>query len=125
MPHNAIFTVDEICIPHSWYSIEKDINDKLYIHGLDTGSRSRFSAIIVAPPGNYNGDLLKTTLQSLINPAVAFGSCSANYDPATFSISIQSAGIVVIFWVLSDKEIASSYNGFWTTPFFIQQIQHP
>ena len=22
MPHNAIFTVDEICIPHAWYSIE-------------------------------------------------------------------------------------------------------
>ena len=31
MPHNAIFTVDEICIPRAWYSIEKDINDKLYI----------------------------------------------------------------------------------------------
>ena len=84
---------------------------------MDAGSRDRFSAIIVVPPGNYNGDLLKTTLQSLINPAVAFGSFSVNYDPATFSISIQSAGVVVIFWVLSDKEIASSYNGFWTTPF--------
>ena len=108
MPHNASFTVDEICIPHAWYSIEKYINDKLYIHGLDTGTRDRFSAIIVVPPGNYNGDLLKTTLQSLINPAVAFGSFSVTYDPATFSISIQSAGVVVVFWVLSDKEIASS-----------------
>ena len=57
MPHNAIFTVDEICLPHAWYSIEKNINDKIYIHGLDTGSRARFSAIIQIPPGNYNGDL--------------------------------------------------------------------
>ena len=103
MPHNAIFTVDEICIPHSFYSIEKDINDKLYIHGLDTGSRSRCSAIIGVPPGNYIGDLLKTTLQSLITPAVAFGSFLVNYDPTTFSISIQVASNIIIFWVLSDK----------------------
>ncbi len=64
MPYNAIFTVDEICIPHSWHSIEKDISDKIFIHALDTGSRARFSIVIVIPLGNYNGDLLKTTLQS-------------------------------------------------------------
>ena len=52
MPHNAIFTVDEFCCPHSWYSIEKDINDKLYIHELDTGSRSRASTVIQTPPSN-------------------------------------------------------------------------
>ncbi len=102
---------------HSWYSIEKDINVKLYSHGLDTGSRSRYSAIIVMPAGNYNGDLLKSTLQSLINPAVAFGSFSVSYDPTAFSISIRVAGNAVVFWVLSDIQIASSFNGFWTDPF--------
>jgi hypothetical protein len=113
MPHDAIFTVDEICIPHAWYSIEKDINDKLYIHELDTVTRARASTVIQIPPGNYNGDLLKSTLQSLITPAVAFGSFSVNYDPATFSITIQIAGNTVIFWVLSDQEIASLYRGLW------------
>ncbi len=72
MPRTAIFTVDEICIPHAWYSIEKDCNDKLYIHELDTGSRDRASTVIQIPAGNYNVDLLKSTLQSLITPAVAF-----------------------------------------------------
>ena len=114
MPHNAIFTVDEICIPHSWYSIEKNINDKLYIHELDTGSGVRSSTVIQIPPGNYNGDLLKTTLQSLITPAVAFSSFSVNYDPTTFGISIQIGGNPsVVFWVLSDKEIATQFNGLW------------
>ena len=61
MPHNAIFTVDEVCIPHSWYSIEKNINDKLYIHELDTSTRQRCSTVITVPPGNYNGDLFKKT----------------------------------------------------------------
>ena len=116
MPHNAIFIVDEICIPHAWYSIEKDINDKLYMHELDTGTSVRASTVIQIPPGNYNGDLLKTTLQSLITPAVAFSSFSVNYDPNTFGISIQIGGNPsVVFWLLSDKEIASLLNGVWST----------
>ncbi len=114
MPHNAIFSVDEICIPHAWYSIERNINDWLYIHELDTSSRARASTVIQIPSGNYNGDLLKTTLQSLITPAVAFGSFSVSYDPTTFSISIQVAGNAVVFWVLSDKEIANLLNSFWS-----------
>ena len=52
MPHNAIFTVDEVCIPHSWYSIEQDINDKLYLYGMDMGTRVIFSIVIQVPPGN-------------------------------------------------------------------------
>ena len=113
MPHNAIFTVDEICIPHSWYSIEKNINDKLYIHELNTSTGQRASTVITIPPGNYSGDLLKTTLQALITPSVSFGYLSVSYDPATFSISIQSAGNLVVFWILSDKEISNLFYGLW------------
>ena len=120
MPHNAIFTVDEICIPHSWYSIEKNINDKLYIHELDIYNGTRASTVIQIPSGNYNGDLLKSTLQSLLTPAVAVGSFSVSYDPTTFSITIQVATNTIAFWILSDKEIASQFNGLWdfsTSPF--------
>ena len=97
MPHNAIFTVDEICIPHAWYSIEKDINDKLYIYEMDMNTRQRASVIVQLPTGNYNGDLLKSTLQSLITPAVATGSFNVNYDPITFSITIQVADNSIVF----------------------------
>ena len=38
MPQNNIFTIDDICILHSWYSIEKDINDTLYVHILTFGN---------------------------------------------------------------------------------------
>ena len=129
MPHNAFFTVDEICIPHSWYSIERNINDKLYIHELDIYNGTRASTVIQIPPGTYNGDLLKSTLQSLITPAVAFGSFSVSYDPTTFSISIQIAGSsIVVFGVLSDKAIASLLNGLWDfsgAGVLTKQILHP
>ena len=31
LPHNTIFYVDDICIPHSWYTIEANVNDRLYM----------------------------------------------------------------------------------------------
>ena len=114
MPHNASFTVDEICIPHSWYSIESNINDQLYLYAYNYGTTDRCSNVIKIPPGNYNGDLLKTTLQSLITSTMGFGNYSVNYDPTTFSISIQVAEHSIMFWVLSDKEIAILYNGLWS-----------
>ena len=51
MPQNSIFTIDDICIPHSWYSIEKDINDKLYVHILTFGN-SGYSFFIKIPIDN-------------------------------------------------------------------------
>ena len=119
MPNNAVFTVDEVCIPHAWYSIESNINDKLYIHTLNdlNNTYNRNSKVITIPAGNYTGDLLKTTLQGLMTTAfVSIGLFEVLYDPTTFSISIKVAtGTAVIhFWLLSDKEIATLYNGLWS-----------
>ena len=87
MPHNAISTVDEICIPHAWYSIESNINDKLYIYTLNdlNNTYNRNSKVIVIPAGNYTGDLLKTTLQGLMTAAfVSIGQFEVLYEPTTF-----------------------------------------
>ena len=29
-PENTVFYIDDICIPHSWSTIEQGLNDKLY-----------------------------------------------------------------------------------------------
>ena len=31
LPHNTIFYVDDICIPYSWYTINANLNDRLFI----------------------------------------------------------------------------------------------
>ena len=36
MPDNCVFYIDDVCIPHSWYTIEAGINDKLYFHVTET-----------------------------------------------------------------------------------------
>jgi hypothetical protein len=31
-PENSVFYIDDISIPHSWYTVENDINDRIYIY---------------------------------------------------------------------------------------------
>ena len=31
-PENSCFFIDNISIPHSWYTIEENINDRIYIY---------------------------------------------------------------------------------------------
>ena len=46
-------------IPHSWYTIEENINDKLYTHVTptytDDDQSSVLYKIIKVDPGNYTG----------------------------------------------------------------------
>lgn len=38
MPDNCVFFVNDVCIPHSWLTVETDFNDKLYVTVLDTST---------------------------------------------------------------------------------------
>lgn len=117
MPHNAIFLIDEICIPHAWYSVEAGINDTFYMHVWNTASGNRFNVKAQIPSGNYNGPLLQTTLQTSLNAVLpsGWGDFTFDYDNSTFSIklSIGSTNVNTKFWVMSDIEIANKLRGAW------------
>jgi len=116
MPHNAIFTIDEICIPHAWYSVEANLNDKIYIHLLDTITHNRYNVIATVPAGNYNGILFRAALQRALDlVAPAFTSFLVNYDASTYSITINVATSNLLFNVLSDVEIMNGLRGLWAT----------
>ena len=34
-PENSVFYIDDISIPHSWYTIEENINDRIYIYNTN------------------------------------------------------------------------------------------
>jgi len=117
MPHNAIFLIDEICIPHAWYSVEEGINDKLYLHLLNQSSGSRYNFRLIIPSGNYNGPLFATALQTAFDvlvggPGSGWG-ITFNYDSNTFSLRIDVNNSNNKFWVLSDVEIANKLRGYW------------
>ena len=51
--NSSVFYIDDVCIPHSWYTIEKDVNDKLYFAwGAQDGGYTQ-SFITTLNPGNY------------------------------------------------------------------------
>ena len=60
LPDPCSFSLTGISIEHSWYSVEKDINDKLYI-GIDASPSMLYTAITITPQ-NYTGYSLKTEI---------------------------------------------------------------
>ena len=58
-PSNSVFYIDDIAIPHSWYTIEENINDKLYIYVSpkepDQDNNGVICRIIKLNYGNYTG----------------------------------------------------------------------
>jgi len=116
MPHNAIFLIDEICIPHAWYSVEAGINDTFYMHVWNTSTNNRFNVKAKIPSGNYNGPLLQTTLQASLNVVLPPGWVfTVDYDNSTFSlkISLDPSNVNTKFYVMSDAEIANKLRGAW------------
>ena len=59
LPDNTVCYIDDISIPHSWWSVENN-NNKLYVE-----TQSNYT-IFVVPSGNYTGVSLATALQTLL-----------------------------------------------------------
>jgi hypothetical protein len=119
MPHNAIFTIDEISIPHAWYTIETSINDRLYIQMLNTTNRQRSNIIATVAPANYNGTSFKVAVQAALDAQALPDTDSklvVDFDPLTYTIGISNAAPNYQYVVLSDVEVANGLRGLWAKP---------
>jgi len=56
MPVNTSFYIDDVNIPNSWYSIEWDVNNRMYLAWIDPQSQTEVFSIIQLPSKIYNGD---------------------------------------------------------------------
>jgi len=74
MPSNTIFHVDDICIPHSWYTIEEGVNDTLYISSSIPNVANLFNYVITVDKGVYSGIQLKIALQTKLDLLLASNS---------------------------------------------------
>ena len=111
MPDNTVFYVADVCIPHSWKTIEEDIHDKLclYVTKLQGGVRVRESHIIVLAPGNYTPTTFAEELINRLNEGVpdTFYVLLGNDNALTIGISATTDNNVadVKFRILTDDEI--------------------
>ena len=109
LPDDCVMRIENVCIPHSWYTIEKGLNDKMYIKVVQ-GSTTTYN-IITIPSTNYTGASLQTAVQAGLNYFYP-GVFTVSYDTLknAMMISIASGN----FKILTDDELTTGLNGTWT-----------
>lgn len=101
---NTMCYIDDISIPHTWYTIE-DYNGQLYIE--TTNSDLTLSAsIITTPMGNYTASGLATALTSLLQTRFPEYGFSCNYNHNVGTIKITSS-IDPSFRIMTDAFVVS------------------
>jgi len=103
LPDNCCCYIDDVQIPHTWFSVE-DYNNKLYMQVFSNGlSADRWFYIVPLTPGNHNGTSLATNIQDMLRlyfPSYNFG---ANYSASKGNITINSSS--QLFRIVSDREL--------------------
>ena len=103
--------IDDVLIPHSWYSIEQNINDRLYFR--QDWSSTMTDVILQLAPGNYSGASLATQLQSKLDAAFSSGAYPVTYNTTLGTISITVNG-AMNFIILTDSDLLTKLNNTWT-----------
>lgn len=119
MPHNTIFYVDDICIPHSWYGIEENVNDRIYMQlTSNVGSvanKPNECRIVVIPPGNYTLSTLCAIMKTKFD--AAFLALGANHtftvtpNTSTNTITIAPTLAIHLIKILTDADLATGMAG--------------
>ena len=94
LPDNTVCYIDDISIPHTWYTIEENLNNTLYIVTtiMDPGVTPTWyhALALEIPSGNYTGSSLAMALQAELNIAEPGHQCVCICNNATGSITIRS-----------------------------------
>lgn len=103
LPDNAICFVDDIIIPHSWYSIE-DYNNKMYVRQLNLNGTVD-DRILTIPTQNHTGQTLAAAIKSQLQSAFGSGMYNAVYNERKGTITITEATANVTFMIFTDDEL--------------------
>lgn len=115
LPDNCVFYVDDVCLPHAWYTIETGINDRFYI-AIYTNGIPVYEAVTL-PSKVYTGTLLATELAAVLNatgPSTRPITFTATFDAAQNTIALASVFADTSFQVLTSKDLATKLNGAWS-----------
>ena len=95
LPENTVCYVDDICIPHTWRTIESH-NHKFYItlkteviNEDSTRTYNWLPYVLTLPDGNYNGFNLAPSVQDLLNANEIKFPFGVVYNTATGTIKIE------------------------------------
>ena len=104
LPERTVMHIENITLPHAWYSIETGINNLLYVK-LGT---TCFIATI--PSTNYIGASFATAMTTALG-----NGFTVSYEVNTNRLTISNSQS---FKILTDIELATGLNGDWTGPVY-------
>ena len=67
MPSDTVFYITDVCIPHSWMTVEYDINNRMYFQISILDNTTYYIATM--NQGVYNGDEYAAELNAAITSA--------------------------------------------------------
>ena len=109
MGDNTVFYVDDVCVPHTWHTVEEGVNDKIYIRTILNGANTDYLLALTAQ--NYNGVQLRAELETKIQTLMFVGSAlvpTVLFNPQTNEISLSIAGHNCK--ILTDTELKTITN---------------
>ena len=112
--NNSVFYVDDIAVPHSWWTVE-DFNNKLYVCVYDGASPgaipgNTYSHIITLSNGNYTGTDLAAEISTKFASVVG-GGYSCFYLSKSNTLQIGTTSPTLKFKVLTPNELKTGLNG--------------
>ena len=108
---NTIMYIDDVSIPHSFWTIEEGYNDKIYMRLTDGGGIITDN-IIILTPGNYHATSYATELSDSINHHFLNPAHSCIYSDSTLSVVISfSSSSHQIF---TDDELITGLSPAWS-----------
>ena len=121
MPDNCGFYVCDVCVPHSWYTIEPNINNKFYLHvsndNADPALRPNANYVMTLDSKIYTGaDLaleISYRMTAVLTGSAYAGGLTCNYNASTQSLNIVTTYSDMTFKILTADDISTKLNGTW------------
>ena len=119
VPDNTVCYIDDISIPHSWYTVE-EYNNKLYIE-VTLQDFSLSAAVMTLPPGNYTATNLASTLQTVLRAKYYAENFTCVYNTARGTITITANRS---FRIYTDEQVIQLTNSIGVDPSFPGWVDH-
>ena len=104
MPEDTGFYIDDVCIPHTWYTVETGRNDKLHF-GFNSANQ-----IVSIPEGNYTTTTVGEAIAAAMNAAITgttINTFFSNWDKLknTFVITLADSLQTNRFQIFTDVQL--------------------
>jgi hypothetical protein len=101
MPEDTGFYIDDVCIPHTWYTVETGRNDKLHF-GFNASD-----AVVTIPEGNYNiaslGEAIAKAMNLQLHPTTI--NFTSEYIAIKNSLKITLVTTTNRFQIFTDVQL--------------------